>query len=198
MAALLEAAKDENFFAVPALVISNNPEAGGLQTAQAAGIPTRTIDNRDFANKADFESALQQALTKADIDIICLAGFMRLLSGHFVHQWQGRLINIHPSLLPAFPGLHVQQQAIDAGVRLSGCSVHFVDAGMDTGAIIGQAAVPVLPDDTADSLASRILKCEHRLYPHCLNLLAQERIWWQNGKVHYATDFRTDESLSLP
>ena len=198
MAALLKAAQSSEFSAEPILVISNKADAPGLQTAKSSGIPTNVVSHRDFENRENFDAALTSLLLGAEVDFICLAGFMRIFSQSFVDQWYGKLINIHPALLPSFPGLDVQQKAIDAGVRFSGCTVHFVDGGMDTGPIIGQSVVPLLPDDSADSLAARILEQEHRLYPRCLSLLAEGKIWLEEDKVFYATDFRRDQSLSLP
>jgi formyltetrahydrofolate-dependent phosphoribosylglycinamide formyltransferase len=201
MAALLKASKDQNFAAEPVLVISDNEDAAGLETAAKAGVTALAVQRKNFSGRSAFEQALTSALKSAKVDIICLAGFMRLLSSDFVSQWQGKLINIHPSLLPSFPGLGVQQQAIDAGVKISGCTVHFVDAGIDTGAIVGQTAVPVLPGDDAHSLAGRILSAEHQLYARCLNQLAQGEVFWSEGKARYATEFRnlkSDQILSLP
>ncbi len=174
--ALLDAAASPAFPAEIALVISNVPGAGGLDRARAAGVPVATLDHRSFGKgvdgKAGFEAALQSALEGAGARIVCLAGFMRLLSPAFVARWQGRLINIHPSLLPAFKGLDVHAAMIRAGVKIAGCTVHFVSAEMDAGPIIGQAAVPVLPEDTPETLAARILAEEHRLYPECVRRLA--------------------------
>jgi phosphoribosylglycinamide formyltransferase-1 len=176
MKALIDAAKQADYPAEIALVISNVPDAAGLAIAQAAGISTLTVDHRSFGKGADakreFESALTNALKSAQIDLVCLAGFMRLLSAAFVNDWAGRLINIHPSLLPAFKGLDVHAEMLRAGVKIAGCTVHFVSAEMDAGPIIGQAAVPVLSDDTAETLAARILEQEHRLYPECVRRLA--------------------------
>lgn len=198
MTALLEAAKEPSFGAEPVLVFSNKADAQGLATAQQAGAPTLSISHRDYDSREAFDQALDTALVDAGVDIICLAGFMRLFSEDFVTKWIGRLINIHPSLLPSFPGLDVQQKALDAGVRFAGCTVHFVDAGTDTGPIIGQAVVPVSPNDNEASLSARILQQEHKLYARCLDLVAKGQIRLEKGLVSYATDFRTDESLSLP
>ena len=174
---LLDAAAAKDFPAEIALVISNKPDAGGLARAEKAGVPQLTINHRDFgrgpAARAAFDNALSDALAKADVDFICLAGFMRILTEEFVERWRGKLINIHPSLLPSFKGLDVHERMIEAGVKISGCTVHFVTAEMDAGPIIGQAAVPVKPGDDADTLAARILSEEHRLYPACVRLLAE-------------------------
>jgi phosphoribosylglycinamide formyltransferase-1 len=176
MKSLIEAARDPTFPAEIVVVVSNVPGAGGLATADDAGIATATIDHRNFgkgaAGKHEFEAALDSALRSANAELVCLAGFMRLLSADFVTRWYGRLINIHPSLLPSFKGLDVHAQMLDAGVKIAGCTVHYVSAEMDAGPIIGQAAVPVLPGDTPDSLAARILEQEHRLYPECVRRIA--------------------------
>lgn len=175
------------------LVVSNFGDAYGLTRAAKAGIETVTLDHRTYPTRADFEEALHDVLSDARIDFICLAGFMRLLSAFFVDRWQDRILNIHPSLLPAFPGLHVHQRAIDAGVRFSGCSVHVVRAGMDDGPIVLQAAVPVLQDDTAETLAARILESEHQIYPIALKLMASGR-----ARVHGDRVFIDGETMSPP
>lgn len=157
-------------------VISNNPDAQGLARAEAAGVPTATIDHRGFADRASFDAALDAALRAAGVELVCLAGFMRLLTPGFVERWHNRMINIHPSLLPAYPGLHTHARALAAGERFAGCTVHFVRFETDTGPMIAQARVPVLPDDTADTLAARVLKAEHQLYPMALRLVADGRV----------------------
>ena len=158
------------------LVVSNRPDAGGLEHAHRANIPTRIIDHRQFADRATFDTAMTDALRAAGVELLCLAGFMRLLSPGFVATWRNRMINIHPSLLPAFPGLDTHARALAAGVRFAGCTVHFVRDETDTGPIIVQAAVPVLPDDTEASLAARVLEAEHRAYPLALRLVAEGRV----------------------
>jgi len=158
------------------LVLCNEPGAAGLARAAAAGIPTRVIDHRGFADRAAFEAALDRALAAAGAELVCLAGFMRLLGAEFVNRWRDRLINIHPSLLPAFRGLDTHSRAVAAGVRFAGCTVHFVRPEMDRGPIIVQAAVPVRPDDTALTLAARVLEAEHRAYPLALRLIAAGRV----------------------
>jgi phosphoribosylglycinamide formyltransferase 1 len=169
MEALLKAAEDPAFPAKPVLVASNRPDAKGLETAANAGIPTRAIDHKLYGKDREaFERALDKALTDAGTEIIALAGFMRVLTPWFVTRWEGRMINIHPSLLPKYKGLDTHQRAIDAGDAEAGCTVHWVSAGVDEGEIIAQAAVPILPGDTADSLAARTLPEEHRLYPRAL------------------------------
>ena len=176
MKALIDAAKAADFPAEIALVISNVPGAAGLATAAAARVATLTLDRKSFGKGADgkgkFEQALTARLNDAGIELVCLAGFMRLLSADFVNDWAGRLVNIHPSLLPAFKGLDVHTEMLRAGVKIAGCTVHFVSAKMDAGPIIGQAAVPVLSGDTPDMLAARILEQEHKLYPECVRRIA--------------------------
>lgn len=169
MEALLKAAEDPAYPAKPVLVLSNRPDAKGLETAANAGIPTRAIDHKLYGKDREaFERELDKALTEAGIEIIALAGFMRVLTPWFVTRWEGRMINIHPSLLPKYKGLDTHQRAIDAGDAEAGCTVHWVSAGVDEGEIIAQAAIPILPGDTADSLAARLLPEEHRLYPRAL------------------------------
>ncbi|MBF0359346.1 MAG: phosphoribosylglycinamide formyltransferase [Magnetococcales bacterium] len=165
------------------LVLSNVATAFGLERAKRGSIPTQVIEHKGYDGRGPFDKAMIQALDGAGVDLVCLAGFMRLLTPEFVRHFSGRLINIHPALLPAFPGLHVQQQAIDAGVRFSGATVHFVDEGMDTGPIIAQAVVPIMLEDDADALAARILKQEHRLYPLAVRLFAENRVRLIDGKV---------------
>lgn len=166
-----------------ALVISNNPAAGALIRAQQAGICTLCINHRDYQTRGDFDQALVTALQQADIDLVVLAGFMRIITPIMLKAFPQRIINIHPALLPAFPGLNVQQQALDSGARFSGCTVHFVDDGVDTGPIIVQAVVPICPDDSATTLAERILEQEHRIYPQAIQWLAEGRITLDGRKV---------------
>ncbi len=172
---LIDAAAAEELGAEIALVVSNVPDAPGLERAAKAGIPTETVDHRDFEGREPFEDALHAALSGRSIELVCLAGFMRLLTGSFVGKWRDRLINIHPSILPAFKGLHTHERAIEAGVRFSGCTVHFVTPEMDDGPIIAQAVVPVLQGDTPGDLAARILAEEHKLYPLAVRLIAEGR-----------------------
>lgn len=178
--ALIDACAEPGFPAEIAVVVSNVHGAYGLERAQNANIPTVVVAHADFpkgaAGRPPFEAALNDVLAAHGVEFVCLAGFMRLLSDGFVHHWHDRLINIHPSLLPAFKGLHVHKAAIEAGVRFSGCTVHFVRPAMDEGPIIAQAAVPVLQDDTPDNLAARILEQEHRLYPLAVRLIAESRL----------------------
>jgi phosphoribosylglycinamide formyltransferase-1 len=172
MQALIDAAKDADFPARIVRVISNVWDAGGLKRAEAAGIATSVVDHRAFKGRAAFEAALDQTLRADGIEIVCLAGFMRLLTASFVEGWHDKMINIHPSLLPAFPGLDTHARALAAGVRFAGCTVHYVRPTMDEGPIIVQAAVPVLPDDDEAALAARVLAAEHRAYPLALRLVA--------------------------
>jgi len=177
MAALIEAAKDKKYPAEVVLVISNRPEAGGLLVARAAGIATEVIDHTAFGkDRTAFEGALQTVLEKHRIEVVCLAGFMRLLSAEFVKKWQGRILNIHPALLPAFKGLDTHRRALESGTKIHGATVHFVVPEMDSGPVIVQGAVPVKPDDTEEILAMRVLEVEHRIYPLALKLLAEGRI----------------------
>jgi phosphoribosylglycinamide formyltransferase-1 len=177
MQALIDACRMPKFPAEIALVLSNEAAAAGLARAKEAGIATRVIDHRGFGkDRAKFEEALTAALAAAGVEFVCLAGFMRLLTETFVGHWRDRLINIHPSLLPAFRGLDTHKRALEAGVRLHGCTVHFVRAAMDDGPIIVQAAVPVLDGDDAAKLAARVLAAEHRCYPLALKLAAEKRL----------------------
>jgi phosphoribosylglycinamide formyltransferase-1 len=177
MAALIEAAKERSYPAEIALVVSNRPDAAGLARAEAHAIPTAVVDHRAYGkDRAAFERALQAALDEHRVELVCLGGFMRLLTQDFVLRWQGRMLNIHPALLPSFPGLDPHGQALKAGVKISGATVHFVVPQADAGPIIAQAAVPVRDDDTAETLAARVLDVEHRLYPLALRLLAEGRV----------------------
>ena len=177
MAALIEAAKEKSYPAEIWLVVSNRPDAAGLERARDAGIATTIVDHALYGNDREaFEQALQAVLEGAGIELVCLAGFMRLLTPWLVERWQGRMLNIHPSLLPAFRGLDTHARAIEAGVRIHGASVHFVVPEMDSGPIIAQAAVPVIEGETADALAARVLAVEHKIYPLALRLLAEGRV----------------------
>jgi phosphoribosylglycinamide formyltransferase-1 len=176
MAALIDAARAPDYPAEIVLVIASRPDAAGIAIAAKAGVPTIIVDAKAHPNRLAFEAALDTELAKANVEIICLAGFMRLLSPEFVRRWRDRLVNIHPSLLPAFPGLDTHARAIAAGVAEHGCTVHFVREGVDDGPIIAQAVVPILPSDTPDTLAARVLVEEHRLYPTALALVASGRV----------------------
>jgi phosphoribosylglycinamide formyltransferase 1 len=185
MQSLIDAASDEAYPADVGVVISNVPDAGGLKLAAARGIPTAVIDSRPFRDRHLFEDALDGALREADIGLVCLAGFMRLLTEQFVVRWWDRLVNIHPSLLPAFPGLRVHEAVLASGCRFTGCTVHFVRPRMDDGPIIMQAAVPVHPDDDVERLAARVLEQEHRIYPAAVRLVADRRTATAaDGRVH--------------
>lgn len=173
---LIDAAAAPDYPAEVALVISNVPAVAGLERAAAAGIPTAVIDHRAYSGREPFETALDAALSGAGVGLVCLAGFMRLLTGGFVERWHDRLINIHPSLLPAFRGLHVHEKVIAYGARFSGCTVHFVRPAMDDGPIIAQAVVPVRPGDDADALAERVLAQEHKIYALAVRLIGEGRV----------------------
>lgn len=173
MEALIAAARDPAYPAEIVLVVSNRPDARGLETARAAGIAAEAFDHRGFGgDRPAHEAAIDAALRAADVEIVCLAGYMRLLTPFLVGAWQGRMLNVHPSLLPSFPGLHTHTRALEAGVKLHGCTVHLVTAEMDSGPILAQAAVPVLEGDTEDDLAERVLRQEHVIYPAALAALA--------------------------
>ena len=174
--ALIDAQAAPGWPAKIVLVISNVTGAQGLERAAKAAIPATVIDHRDFGGRQPFDAAMTAAIEDAGAEFVCLAGFMRILSDPFIDRWRDRLINIHPSLLPAFKGLHVHQRVIEQGERFSGCTVHFVRPEMDTGPIIIQARVPVLPGDDADTLAARVLEQEHIIYPRALRLIAEGRV----------------------
>jgi len=183
MAALIEAAKDKNYPAEIVLVISNRPDAGGLLVARAAGIATEVVDHTEFGkDRAGFERAVQAILEKERIDLVCLAGFMRLLTADFVKKWQFRILNIHPALLPAFKGLDTHKRALETGAKLHGATVHFVVPEMDSGPIIAQGAVSVDKGDSEEILAMRVLKIEHRIYPLALRLVAEGRVRVVDGR----------------
>ncbi len=190
MQALVRASQHPGFPAQIVGVVSNRPDAAGLVWAKEQGLHTEILDHKAFAAREDFDRALNEKILALGAQFICLAGFMRLLSPWFCDQWHDRIVNIHPSLLPAFPGLHVQQQALDYGARFSGCTVHFLRSAMDCGPIIIQAAVPVAQNDTADSLAARILEQEHIVYPIALRWIAEGRV-----NVHNERCFIAQESL---
>jgi phosphoribosylglycinamide formyltransferase-1 len=176
MSALIEAARSPDYPAEIVGVLSNRAAAPGLATAAAEGIATASLAQSKFPTRDMFEDVMTQTLESWDVDIVCLAGFMRILGDDFVHHWAGRMINIHPSLLPLYKGLHTHERALADGARVHGCTVHFVTPGLDEGAAILQAEVPILPGDTADSLAARVLIEEHRIYPEALRLLASGKI----------------------
>lgn len=173
MRALIEAAKEKDYPAEIVLVISNVADAGGLEFARQHGIATQVIEHTKFPSREIFDNAMDVALKTANAEIVALAGFMRLLSPRFVENWRGRMINIHPSLLPAYKGLHTHKRAIEAGEKFAGCTVHFVEPELDSGQVILQAKVPVLPGDTEATLAARVLAQEHKIYPEALRLVAE-------------------------
>jgi phosphoribosylglycinamide formyltransferase 1 len=199
MASLIDAAKAPDYPAEIALVVSNRPDAAGLELARKAGVPSAVVDHRPHGkDRAAFERMLQQALDEQRIELICLGGFMRLFTADFVLRWQGRMLNIHPALLPSFPGLDPHGQALRAGVRISGATVHFVIPETDAGPIIAQAAVPVREGDTADTLAARVLAVEHRIYPLALKLVAQGRVRIVDGRCVVEGGAASDGFLMAP
>jgi phosphoribosylglycinamide formyltransferase-1 len=165
------------------LVLCNNPGAGALTRAEQAGLPNVCINHRDFDKRENFDQAVVAALREAGVELVVLAGFMRIISETFLEAFPQRIINIHPALLPAFPGMHVQKKALDYGARFSGCTVHFVDNGVDTGPIIIQAVVPILEDDDEESLSARILQQEHLIYPRAIQLFSEDRIKLDGRRV---------------
>jgi phosphoribosylglycinamide formyltransferase-1 len=184
--ALIDAYAAPGYPAQIVLVISNAADAGGLVYAKQAAIPTAVIGHKQFPSREAFDATMQAQLDQSGAELICLAGFMRILSDGFVRHWQGRMINIHPSLLPAFKGTHVHEQAIAAGVRISGCTVHYVTPELDSGPAIAQAAVPVDPADTPETLAARVLEAEHGLYPLALRLIAEGHVQLSDGRVLFS------------
>jgi phosphoribosylglycinamide formyltransferase-1 len=199
LTALIAAAKAADYPAEIAVVISNRPDAAGLPHAASAGIATAVVDHTTFGKDREaFERALHQQLQSHGIDIVCLAGFMRLLTPWLVKQWAGRMLNIHPALLPAFKGLHTHEAALRAGVKIHGATVHFVAPEMDSGPIIAQAAVPVRDDDTPDTLAARVLTVEHRIYPLALKLVAEGRTEIEHGRCSIVDTKADDRPLIVP
>ena len=182
MESLIAAAREPDFPAEIALVLSNRPDAPGLASAKAQGVATAAVDHKIYAGREAFEASMQKMLDAHRIDFICLAGFMRLLTAGFVNHWEGRMINIHPALLPAFPGLHTHERALKEGVKLHGCSVHYVVPEMDAGPLIAQAAVSVLDDDTPETLGKRVQQ-EHVIYPLALRLAASGAVRIVEGRV---------------
>lgn len=198
MMALVEAARTPDYPAEIVTIISSRPDAPGLAWAKAQGLAVRAIDHKAYASREAFDAAVHAALTEARAELIALAGFMRIQSAGFVQKWQGRQLNIHPSLLPLFKGLHPYKQALEAGVKISGCTVHFVTEEMDSGPIIAQAAVPVLDGDTPDALAARILGAEHKLYPHALALVASGQARMEHGLVRVEASVGPENWLFSP
>ena len=183
MVSLIAAAQVHDYPAEIACVLSNRPEAEGLKKAEAEGVPTRAIDHKTFSGRDAFEAELDAALRSFNVDLVACAGFMRLMTPDFVERWRDKMLNIHPSLLPAFKGLDTHARALAAGVKLTGCTVHVVRPQMDDGPIIAQAAVPVLEADTPDTLAARVLQAEHELYPHALALFASGTVRIEGERV---------------
>ena len=199
MAALIDAAKSADFPAEIVAVISNRADAPGLEKAAARGIATVVIESKPFGkDRAGFEAVLQRALEEKKVDLICLGGFMRLFTAEFVQRWYGRMLNIHPSLLPSFPGLDPHGQALQAGVKISGATVHFVIPETDAGPIIMQGAVTVADDDTAETLSQRILGIEHRIYPEALRLLASGKLRLEGDICKVADGTERDGTLISP
>jgi phosphoribosylglycinamide formyltransferase-1 len=198
MTSLIAAAKDPAFPAEIALVLSNRPDAAGLETARKEGIAAVALDHKAYASREEFERAMQRVLDEHKIDIVCLAGFMRLLTPWFVEQWSGKMLNIHPAILPLYKGLHTHERALADGVKLHGATVHFVVPGMDEGPIIAQAVVPVLSNDTPDTLGARVLVQEHKLYPLALKLLASDRLSVDGTRVHIKEESATEGALISP
>jgi phosphoribosylglycinamide formyltransferase-1 len=198
MMALIEAARAPDFTAEIVLVISNRPDAAGLARARDMGVKALAIDHKSFASREAFDDAVDAALRAEGIEFVCHAGFMRIQSNAFASRWLGRQINIHPSLLPLFKGLHPHKQALEAGVRLSGCTVHFVTPDLDGGPIIAQGAVPVVDGDTPDSLAERILAVEHQIYPEALALVASGTARLENGRVRILSTVNQTARLISP
>ena len=196
MASLIAAAADPAFPAEIAGVISDQPDARGLQLAAGHGIATRVIARDDFQTKDAHDAAIDAVLAAFGAEIVCLAGYMRLLTARFVEKWQGRMINIHPALLPTLKGLDTHARALDAGMRIHGCTVHFVTPETDAGPIIAQAAVPVLFGDSADALAARVLKAEHHLYPLALRMVAEGKASMKGGRAVFADTGRIEENAA--
>jgi phosphoribosylglycinamide formyltransferase-1 len=197
MEAVVRAARDEQWPARIAAVISNKADAKGLAFAQVHGIPTAVVANQAYPDRAAFDAALQQVIDRYAPDLVVLAGFMRILTGPFVAHYAGRMLNIHPSLLPLFPGLGTHRQALDAGVVEHGATVHFVTAELDHGPLVAQARVAVLPGDTEATLAARVLAQEHLLYPRAIRLFVEDRLSIENGDVRIATDVRIADTTSI-
>ena len=199
MEAVVRAAQAEGWPARIAAVISNKPDAGGLAFAQSRGIPTAVVSNKEFATRAEFDAKLQEVIDTFRPDLVVLAGFMRILTAPFVEHYAGRMLNIHPSLLPLFPGLHTHQQALDAGMTEHGATVHFVTAELDHGPSVLQARIPVLPGDTPDLLAARLLAEEHKIYPRAVRLFIEDRLVVEDGAVRIveSTDHSRADAISI-
>lgn len=197
MEALVNACKQDDYPAEIVIVVSNRPKAPGLQKAQQAGIAADILDHKEFKTREAFEDALHDLLSSLKIDLICTAGFMRLLTAHFVNKWTDKILNIHPSLLPSFKGLDVHERVLQAGVKFTGCTVHFVRAEMDSGPIVAQAAVPILLNDTADCVADRVLTTEHKIYPQALRWVASEHVRVIDERVTYHDSILVDPAMQF-
>ena len=195
LAALIAAARQPDYPAEIVLVVSNRPQAAGLARAAEAGIATAVVDHTAFPDRRAFEEELDRTLAGADIELLCLAGFMRVFTDWFVARWAGRMLNIHPSLLPAFRGTDTHRQALAAGVLIHGCTVHYVTLDLDAGPIVAQAAVRVLPGDTEETLAARVLAEEHRLYPQALRMICEAKVRLSQGRAQH--DARWDDKATL-
>ena len=195
---LIDATQDDSFPAEIVSVISNVPDVAGLDRAAKVDIPTSVINHKDFSGREPFEDALHEALTEAGVELVCLAGFMRILTDGFVSRWLDKMINIHPSLLPSFKGLHTHERAIEAGVRFSGCTIHFVRPEMDDGPIIAQAAVPIRQDDSPDTLAGRVLVEEHKIYPLAVKMIAEGRVSISGSQVIVKNAVNPDSTTINP
>lgn len=198
MVSLIEAASQPDFPAEIALVLSNRPDAAGLERAREAGIATCVIDHKAHPTREDFEQAMDAALNEHDIAFICLAGFMRVLTDWFVERWSGKMVNIHPSLLPLYRGTQTHRRALEDGVLVHGCTVHFVVPELDAGPIIAQAAVPVVPGDTEESLAARVIVQEHMLYPKALRIICDGTAWLEDGRVVFSRGWNAGSTLHSP
>jgi phosphoribosylglycinamide formyltransferase 1 len=198
MASLIAAARSPTFPAEIALVLANRPDAPGLASAKAAGIATAAVDHKIYAGREEFERSMHAILAVHRIELVCLAGFMRMLTPWFVGEWSHRLINNHPALLPSYRGLHTHERALADGVKIHGCSVHFVVPGMDEGPIIAQAAVPVLDDDTPETLGARVLEQEHRIYPLALGLVAGGHVRIEGNRVYTSLKTGSPQALIVP
>lgn len=195
--AIIDRIQDGTLNAEVALILSNKPTAGALQRGRQTGIPTLCIDQRDYRNRIEFDRAMIKALAEAGVELVVLAGFMRLISQEFLDAFPDRILNIHPALLPAFAGLNAQQQALQYGAKISGCTVHFVDSGVDTGPIVIQAAVPVLDSDTVETLSARILRQEHLIYPEAIRLFAEGRLRLVDRQVQIAPPLDNPEDALI-
>lgn len=196
MGSLARAAMDPAFPAEIVLVVSNRPNAAGLELAQEHGLAIRVVDSKVFDRRVDHDAAVSEALEESGAELVCLAGYMRILGDEFINRWRGRLVNIHPSLLPSFIGLDTHARALERGVRIHGCTVHFVNNELDAGPIVAQAAVRVEPGDNEGTLAQRVLAAEHKLYPHALRLIAEQKIRWSaENVVHHSETTATDIAL---